>query len=258
MPKMILFLLTVFQLCYTATLFASDPPSKSSKTASSGTSDYELSLIRRADKIIRSSEAIKAGSGKTVSNGGSAKKVASGNSAKTSPAKKGAEKTVVVRDVKIIQTGKSGHDQLVRFVINQNPGLDPGYVHKLAAMYIHESRREGINHDVAFCQMCLETGFLTFTGSVSRYQNNFCGLGVTDAWTAGDWFRNMEEGVRAHIQHLKAYASLDPIVPPLVDPRLGLVPRGTVRTVGDLTGRWASDPDYGKKISGLIVKMHAQ
>jgi len=34
--------------------------------------------------------------------------------------------------------------------------------------------------------MCLETGFLRFNGSVSRFQNNYCGLGAINSLTAGD------------------------------------------------------------------------
>jgi hypothetical protein len=141
-------------------------------------------------------------------------------------------------------------------VLSYNTYIDPVYVARLVKTYIIECRREGINYDVAFCQMCLETGFLTFTGSVSRYQNNFAGLGAVNAYTDGDWFGSMEEGVRAHIQHLKAYASWDPITPPLADRRLQHVPRGTVKTIYDLTGSWAADPAYGNKINGLLKKLY--
>lgn len=158
----------------------------------------------------------------------------------------------------IMNKGKGTFDQLVALIVTNNNMITVDYVRLLVANYMKESRREGVSHDVAVCQMCLETGFLRFSGSVSRYQNNFCGLGATDPWASGDWFRSMEEGVRAHIQHLKAYASVEPIKPPVVDTRIVYVKRGTAKTVHDLSGRWASDPDYGIKIESILKQLYSK
>lgn len=158
--------------------------------------------------------------------------------------------------IMIMDQGKKAPEHMVSFMLLNNTSLDSLYVTRLVKAYIIECRREGVNHDVAFCQMCLETGFLRFTGSVSRFQNNFCGLGAVNAYTAGDWFDSLEEGVRAHIQHLKAYASIDPIVSPPVDRRLSRIRRGIVFTVYDLSGTWATDPDYGNKIDYLLKKLY--
>jgi len=152
----------------------------------------------------------------------------------------------------IMDKGNQSPQRLIEFMLENNRELDTSYIHRLIKTYLIECAREGVNYEIAICQMCLETGFLRFDGSVSRFQNNFCGLGATNAFSAGDWFNNMEEGVRAHIQHLKAYASIEPIQRPVVDKRLKRVKRGTVLTVYDLTGRWAADPDYGTKISSLL------
>ncbi len=156
----------------------------------------------------------------------------------------------------IMDRGEQGPASLVAFMCRNNSYLDSAFVARLVKTYIIESRREGVNYDIAICQMCLETGFLRFNGSVSRFQNNFCGLGATDGYTAGDWFGSMEEGVRAHIQHLKAYASIDPITPPYADKRLVHVRRGTVFTIHDLPGRWAADPAYGEKINSLLNQLY--
>jgi hypothetical protein len=158
--------------------------------------------------------------------------------------------------LKIMAHGKTSPEILSGFMLRNNNQVDPDMVKRLVKYYIIESNREGVNYEVAFCQMCLETGFLKFEGSVSRFQNNYCGLGCTDIWSPGDWFASMEEGVRAHIQHLKAYASLDPVRSPLVDPRFSNVRRGSVVTVTELTGKWAADPEYGQKISTLIHKLY--
>lgn len=127
----------------------------------------------------------------------------------------------------------------------------------LAKLYIEEARIEGVNHDIAFCQMCLETAFLRFGGQVKPEQNNFCGLGAVDGGVAGASFPDIRAGVQAHIQHLKAYASTDPINQlPIVDPRFNLVKRGVAPLVKDLAGRWASDREYGIKIMALVRRLH--
>ena len=54
--------------------------------------------------------------------------------------------------------------------------------------YISEAHDEGINSDVAFAQMCLETGFLKFGGAVTEDMHNYCGLGATGSGAAPDRF----------------------------------------------------------------------
>ncbi len=152
--------------------------------------------------------------------------------------------------------GKASPETMKNFFIRYNSDADEGMVKRLIKIYIIESNREGVNYEIAFCQMCLETGFLKFEGSVSKNQHNYCGLGCIDMFSGGDWFASMEEGVRAHIQHLKAYASFEPVKSPMVDPRFNNVKRGTVNIVTELTGKWASDPEYGQKISSLINRMY--
>ena len=159
--------------------------------------------------------------------------------------------------LKVMDRGKASPRSMKVFLLQNNREADSNTVKRLVKIYITEANREGVNYEAAFCQMCLETGFLKFEGSVSRYQNNYCGLGCVDAFSSGDWFANMEEGVRAHIQHLKAYASLEPLRTPTVDPRFSNVKRGSVKLVTDLTGKWAADQDYGQKIAGLIKRLHA-
>ena len=211
-------------------------------------------LLRKVDRIINNAEKI---SGKYPKPASAESK--NSLSKKNNPAGKVSSSIPSgIKSYFIMNKGSGSREQIVRFILKNNTLADQSYVFRLVNAYLIESKREGVNHDIAVCQMCLETGFLKFSGSVSHYQNNFCGLGATDPWSAGDSFRNMEEGVRAHIQHLKAYASKEPIVPPYVDPRLDHVKRGSAQTIHDLTGRWASDPGYGDKIEGLLKQLHSQ
>lgn len=134
-----------------------------------------------------------------------------------------------------------------------NPGLSGEKIQEIARAYLEESRAEGVNHDLAFAQMCLETGYLRFRGQVRASQNNFCGLGATDDGAHGASFRSIREGVRAHIQHLKAYGSREALKNPCVDPRFRFVSRGSARTLHDLAGRWASDRHYGEKLRERLI-----
>ncbi|MCF4965641.1 hypothetical protein [Nostoc sp. CMAA1605] len=83
---------------------------------------------------------------------------------------------------------------------------------------------------------------------IEASQNNFCGLGTTGGGVKGASFPDARTGVKAHIQHLKAYASEDPVLSPIVDPRFNLVKRGIAVLVTDLSGLWAVDKNYGDKI----------
>ena len=163
----------------------------------------------------------------------------------------------------IMGTGRMTQEQLVSFFLMQTAlaqtgEVDQEKVERLAAYYVKESSAEGINADIAFAQMCLETGFLQFGGLVTADMNNFCGLGAINAENPGLVFPDEQTGVRAHIQHLKAYASTEPLKLPSVDPRYRYVnPKGKAPHIYNLAGTWASDTAYGHKIDQLLRRMYA-
>lgn len=161
------------------------------------------------------------------------------------------------RSIHIMGEGTMNTNQMFSFLIKNNPEADADRVRKLINIYFKECHTEGVNHDVAFIQMCHETGFLRYDGVVKESQNNFCGLGTINSDTPGEVFKNAEEGIRAHIQHLKAYASTEELKHELVDQRFRFVERGTAPVVKNLTGKWAADPHYDKKILGLFVRAHS-
>lgn len=127
-------------------------------------------------------------------------------------------------------------------------------------LYLSEGQAEGIRGDIAFAQSCLETGNFTFTGSaVTLEQNNFCGLGVVQNGVTGAIFETPQLGIRAQIQHLKAYANTEPLQNECVDPRFSLVSRGNAPTVQYLGIQenpkkygWASGMHYGTKIMNIL------
>ena len=79
---------------------------------------------------------------------------------------------------------------------------------------------------------------------------------------AGASFGSVRIGVRAQIQHLKAYANSESLVNALVDPRFNLVTRGCAPFVEWLGQKenpngygWATAEGYGYKILVLIEKI---
>ncbi len=158
----------------------------------------------------------------------------------------------------IMGKGTLGAASLAAFLHDNNPAIPLREAKKIAHIYMEEAGDEGVNYDIAFSQMCLETGFLRYGGTVLPGQNNFCGLGVVNQKTQGFSFRDIRLGIRAHIQHLKAYASQERLNKTLVDPRFRFVKRGSITDINQLSGRWAADKYYGKKIRYLLSRMYRE
>ncbi|SFK03534.1 N-acetylmuramoyl-L-alanine amidase [Halobacillus dabanensis] len=126
---------------------------------------------------------------------------------------------------------------------------------ELGRFYVQYGEAYGIRGDVAFAQAIHETDYFRFTGLVDAEQNNYAGIGATGPGNPGAEFSTPEEGVHAHIQHLYAYTSTEPIPSRFekVDPRFDLVTRGIASSWSGLNGRWAVPGDnYGQ----LILQIH--
>ena len=159
---------------------------------------------------------------------------------------------------RLIAEGQLSSEELAAFFLSRNPDADRTHITQFAQYYIDEAAAEGVNSDVAFAQMCLETGFLKFGGLVQPEFHNYCGLGAMDADHPGEIFETEELGVRAHIQHLQAYATKEEtqLHKELVDPRYNWVHKTKyIEDIFGLTGTWATDPLYGEKIDGLLTAM---
>ncbi len=158
----------------------------------------------------------------------------------------------------IMGNGSVVPQDLAAFLLMNNPAADAQKALRLACYYLEESAQEGVNSDVAFAQMCVETGFLKFGGLVTAEMNNFCGLGSIDPQQPGLSFEDERTGVRAHVQHLKAYGSAEPLVNELVDPRYRYVnPKGKSPAVAGLAGTWAADLQYGEKLNRMLGRIYA-
>lgn len=126
----------------------------------------------------------------------------------------------------------------------------------IARLYRDEAANEGINHDLAFSQMCIETDFLNFGNGLQPEQNNFGGLGTAGGRGESAVFPSVRLGIRAHIQHLKAYANREPLREEVVDPRFHEVTRGIAPFVEGLTGRWSADRTYGTRLLAALRQLY--
>ncbi len=95
--------------------------------------------------------------------------------------------------------------RLMAYLRSRNPRIDDRY-DGLATQYMRLGEELGIRWDVAFFQMILETGALSYTGDVRASQNNFAGLGASGGGRHGERFADIQSGVKAHLQHLLMYA----------------------------------------------------
>lgn len=178
------------------------------------------------------------------------------------------------KDTKTLITGatKTNVSQMVNYFINNGGTYDKfskygtqydgilaqkgaANIEEFCQIFYEEAIAENIRPEVAFCQAMKETGFLQFGLDVKPDQCNFAGLGATGNGVAGNSFASVREGIRAQIQHLKAYATKDNLINACVDSRFNYVKRGSAPYVEWLgkkenpTGDgWATGANYGTDI----------
>ena len=159
----------------------------------------------------------------------------------------------------IMGKAKATAGQMASYLKKKNPAV-PQSVLDMIPLYLSEGEAEGVRGDIAFAQSCLETGNFTFSGSaVTLPQNNFCGLGVTQRGKTGLSFESPQLGIRAQVQHLKAYASTDKLRNERIDPRFRYVTRGCAPYTEWLGQKenpqgkgWAAGEKYGEKILSIL------
>lgn len=173
----------------------------------------------------------------------------------------GTSQATVAQMVRYYNSKSSGYDTFTGANKKYNGTLAKGgakTIEQFAQIVYEEARAEGVRAEVVFAQCMLETGFLKYGGDVLPNQYNFAGIGATGA-VHGASFANVRIGVRAHVQHLKAYASLDGLTQQCVDPRFNLVARGCAQYVEWLGMKenpkgygWASAKNYGPNIVNMM------
>lgn len=159
----------------------------------------------------------------------------------------------------IMGKGSLPKEKMMSILRKNNTSLSNSYIEKYVKYVIDEANAEGVNYDVVFGLTMLETSYLRFGGDVKFKQNNFGGLGATGNGNPGLSFSSVQIGVRAVVQHLKAYGSTEALNKACVDPRFVYVQRGCAKYVEWLGihenpyGKgWASGYNYGKSILSVI------
>ena len=119
---------------------------------------------------------------------------------------------------------------------------------------------ENVRPEILYAQIMLETGYLQYGGDVEINQFNFGGLGATGNGVKGNSFIDVRTGIKAQVQHLKAYASVEPLnATQVVDERFKYVTRNTAPYVEWLgikenpTGKgWAAAAGYGFNLMKIV------
>jgi Mannosyl-glycoprotein endo-beta-N-acetylglucosaminidase len=147
------------------------------------------------------------------------------------------------------------------FLVHKPPGSPclTVSVEELTADFQWHGNAENVRGDIAFAQSIIETGWFRYGGSVQCEQNNYGGF-------LGKSFPDAETGVRAQIQHLRAYAdpsatscSQPPLATPCADPVFSSVnPKGKAPNWNDMgNGNWAAASDYAGKVLTVYNDMRA-
>lgn len=174
----------------------------------------------------------------------------------------GTSQTTVSQMVRYYNSNASGYDTFkAKYNGKYNGVLAKGgasTINQFAQIFYEEATAEGVRAEVAFTQCMKETGFLKYGGDVLPNQYNFAGIGATGA-VHGASFSNVRMGIRAQIQHLKAYGSISPLTNQCVDPRFNLVKRGSAQYVEWLGIKenpngygWATSKSYGHDIVSMV------
>lgn len=174
----------------------------------------------------------------------------------------GSTQTSVDQMVRYYNANASGYDTFKsKYDGKYDSSLAKGgasTINQFAQIVYEEAIAEGVKPEVVFTQCMKETAFLKYGGEVNPNQYNFAGIGATGS-VHGATFENVRMGIRAQVQHLKAYGSLDKLINQCVDPRFNLVSRGSAKYVEWLgkkenpTGAgWATSKNYGHDIVNMI------
>lgn len=174
----------------------------------------------------------------------------------------GTSQTTVAQMVRYYNANANGYDKFNAKYKNKYDGClakgGASTINQFAQIFYEEATAEGVRAEVAFTQCMKETGFLKYGGDVLPNQYNFAGIGATGA-VHGASFSNVRMGVRAQVQHLKAYGSVSPLTNQCVDPRFNLVKRGSAQYVEWLGIKenpngygWATSKSYGHDIVNMV------
>ena len=178
----------------------------------------------------------------------------------------GYSSTVTPETMKIMGYEEIDVDKAITFIVNL-VGEDNIDKIKLngTSLNFHISntnkaaKAEDVNAYFVLAQQLLETGNLKFeNSSVKPEYYNFAGLGATDSKPNPNKFFSNYEGQLAQVQHLKGYATTDPLKEECKDQRFTLLmnKRGTAVNAAEFSNKWASNASYGELLAEMYNQFH--
>jgi hypothetical protein len=145
--------------------------------------------------------------------------------------------------------GSVNEESVIAYARTKNHSLSRSDI-AIINEYFREA--DGVNVDIAIAQMLYATDY--FKNQTRVGNNNFAGFST--AQPGNGTFPNRNTGVKAHIQHLKAYAKVTLKPSEIVDPRYYLAfDRGFHgMKFEDLYSRWTASPgNYEENIEAILV-----
>jgi N-acetylmuramoyl-L-alanine amidase len=150
-------------------------------------------------------------------------------------------------------------EQMVKYFKINNSSKSDAYIDTFITCLMKEASIEGIRAEIALAQTMYETNNFKYTGAIKENQNNFFSLSDNSGSKNGASFKDISTGIRAGIQHLKAYASKETLKQAVVDPRYKQVTKGCAPYVEWLGAKenpyglgWTSVKNYGNEIISRV------
>lgn len=144
------------------------------------------------------------------------------------------------------------------------------FVDSMVPALYNEAIRHGVDPVVAIAQSAKETNYGRFTGKVQEWFFNTAGVkvspkqqallkvlkdaaGINDPDHALDHqiYPSWVMGARSQVQHLRRYAGAPVPEEDVIHARYWVVPLHRLRTVEELSGKWAPSSSYGREIVAI-------
>jgi hypothetical protein len=190
---------------------------------------------------------------------------ASGTSRKNMPSQ---DKKNTGQTLETFQASNTGHSRfivddrsitregVIAYASSKKSGGLNGKDKEIIEAYFNISYTEGVNADIAIAQMLHATG--NFTNQTRIDANNFAGFSSTPGWSGK--FNSINDGVSAHVQHLKFYATSDYRPRNTIDPRYEVILSngyvGRIHTFEQLYRCWVDRPGYGDDIDNILNDLY--
>ena len=149
--------------------------------------------------------------------------------------------------IKILNKNESvfNSKKFLAFAKSRNANLDEEMVSSLVELYAKFCEAEGVDIVVALSQVLYETVNFTYRNKNKKENNNFGGVRLENKYTT---FPSVEEGVKAHIQLLKALSTKESLTTEPCELYKNMVESGSLGvapTVISLSGTWVY-PGFNK------------